>query len=138
MLASNFSTGDVVALRSYAVPGLGASTQDRGCALHLVLPVTVLNLLNIAGFHSRLLRSSMLEVLEVRLCTLRRAKTYAGFCWWVKHALRNAFVPITIIVYTIPTIFERRTDHESLNYKGIELLFIQALDQRDWRSLRPF
>jgi peptide/nickel transport system permease protein len=137
----SFPTGDVVALRPYTVPGLGrvaaGSLLDRG--LHLVLPVLVLSLLNIAGY-SRFMRASMLEVLKQDYVRTARAKGLRERVVVVKHALRNALIPlITIIVYTIPNIFGGALITESIfNYKGIGWLFIQALGQRDWAIVSAF
>jgi peptide/nickel transport system permease protein len=137
----SFPTGDVVALRPYTLPGLGRITQGSGLdrALHLVLPVTVLSLLNIAGY-SRFMRASMLEVLKQDYVRTARAKGLRERVVVVKHALRNALIPlITIIVYTIPNIFGGALITETIfNYKGIGWLFIQALGQRDWAIVTAF
>lgn len=137
----SFPSGDAVALRPYTVPGLGritaGSTLDR--VLHLVLPVTVLSLLNVAGY-SRFMRASMLEVLKQDYVRTARAKGLRERVVVMKHALRNALIPlITIIVYTIPNIFAGALITETVfNYKGIGWLFIQALGQRDWPIVTAF
>lgn len=137
----SFPTGDVVALRPYTVPGLGRVAAGSGLdrALHLVLPVTVLSLLNIAGY-SRFMRASMLEVLKQDYVRTARAKGLRERIVVVKHALRNALIPlITIIVFTIPNIFGGALITETIfNYKGIGWLFIQALGQRDWAIVTAF
>jgi peptide/nickel transport system permease protein len=134
-------TGDTLALRDYTVPGLGrvdaGSFLDR--VLHLVLPVTVLSLLNIASY-SRFMRASMLEVLKQDYVRTARAKGLRERIVVMKHALRNALIPlITIIVYTIPNIFSGALITERIfNYKGIGWLFIEALGQRDWPIVSAF
>ncbi len=102
-----FPTGDIAALRDYTLPLVGridaGSFADR--ALHLVMPVTVLALLSMAGF-SRFLRASMLEVLRQDYVRTARAKGLRERIVILKHAMRNALIPlITILVYSIPAIF---------------------------------
>jgi peptide/nickel transport system permease protein len=137
----SFPTGDVLSLRAYTVPGLGrvaaGSFLDR--VLHLALPVIVLSLLNVASY-SRFMRASMLEVLKQDYVRTARAKGLRERVVVMKHALRNALIPlITIIVYTIPNIFGGAIITETIfNYKGIGWLFIQALGQRDWPIVTAF
>jgi peptide/nickel transport system permease protein len=136
-----FPTGDVLALRSYDVPLLGTiragSFADR--VMHLVMPVTVLGLLNLAGF-SRFLRSSMLEVLKQDYVRTARAKGLRERVVVLKHAMRNALIPlITIFVFTIPNIFSGALITETIfNYKGLGFLYIQALGQKDWPIVSAF
>lgn len=137
----NFPTGDVLALRDYTVPVLGrvdaGSFLDR--VMHLALPVTVLSLLNVASY-SRFMRASMLEVLKQDYVRTARAKGLRERIVVMKHALRNALIPlITIIVYTIPNIFSGAVITERIfNYKGIGWLFLEALGQRDWPIVSAF
>lgn len=136
-----FPTGDVLAIRNYSVPGLGAieakSFLDR--VLHLILPVTVLSLLSIANF-SRFMRASMLEVLRQDYVRTARAKGLRERIVVLKHALRNALIPlITIVVFTIPGIFAGALITETIfNYKGLGFLYIQALGARDWPIVSAF
>jgi peptide/nickel transport system permease protein len=133
--------GEVLALRDYTVPGLGrveaGSFLDR--ALHLIMPVTVLGLINLAGY-SRFMRSSMLEVLKQDYVRTARAKGLRERAVVMKHALRNALIPlITVIVYTIPNIFTGAIITESVfSYKGLGWLYIQSLLQRDWPIVMAF
>jgi peptide/nickel transport system permease protein len=82
----------------------------------------------------------MLEVLKQDYVRTARAKGLRERVVVVKHALRNALIPlITIIVYTIPNIFGGALITETIfNYKGIGWLFIQALGQRDWAIVTAF
>jgi peptide/nickel transport system permease protein len=136
-----FPPGDVLALRDYTVPGLGViearSFTDR--IMHLVMPVTVLALISLAGY-SRFMRSSMLEVLRQDYVRTARAKGLRERVVVMKHALRNALIPlITVIVYTIPNIFTGALITETVfNYKGMGWLFIQALLQKDWPIVMAF
>ncbi len=136
-----FPPGDVLAIRSYTVPGLGVveakSVTDR--ILHLVLPVTVLSVINLAGY-SRFMRSSMLEVLKQDYVRTARAKGLRERVVVLKHAMRNALIPlITIFVGTIPNIFGGALITETIfNYKGLGFLYIQSLGQRDWPIVTAF
>jgi peptide/nickel transport system permease protein len=133
--------GDVLSLRNYTVSGLGVveagSFTDR--ILHLIMPVIVLSLINLAGY-SRFMRSSMLEVLRQDYVRTARAKGLRERIVVMKHALRNALIPlITVIVYTIPNIFSGALITETVfNYKGLGWLYIQALLQRDWPIVMAF
>lgn len=136
-----FPTGDIVALRDYTLPLLGridaGSLLDR--VLHLVLPVTVLALLSMASY-SRFLRASMLEVLKQDYVRTARAKGLRERVVILKHAARNALIPlITILVYSIPGVFGGAIITESIfNYKGLGYLYLQALNSRDWPIVTAF
>lgn len=137
----SFPTGDILALRDYTVVGLGQveakSLTDR--VLHLALPVTVLCMLNLASY-SRYMRSSMLEVLRQDYVRTARAKGLRSQVVVMKHALRNALIPlITIVVFTIPNVFSGALVTESVfNYKGLGYLFISALGASDWPIVSTF
>jgi peptide/nickel transport system permease protein/oligopeptide transport system permease protein len=67
-----------------------------GSLLHLVLPSVTLGTIA-AAIIARLTRSSMLEVLGQDYVRTARAK---GLAWWgvvVRHALKNALIPIVTI-----------------------------------------
>jgi len=77
-------------------PGSGISFWiDR--AHHLVVPVLVLSVLNIAGY-SRFLRASMLEVVNSDYVRTARAKGLPERRVNMKHAFRNALVPLVTVV----------------------------------------
>ena len=132
-----FPTGDVFTTRVTAgslqdvldiQPG---SLADR--ITHLILPTTVLTLLYLAGW-SRFMRSSMLEVLRQDYVRTARAKGLVERIVIVKHAARNALIPlITIVVFQIPGIFGGAILTETIfNYPGMGRLFIDALNRDDW------
>ena len=132
-----FPTGNVVDLR--ILPGsiqdvLGVSAGSLGDRIiHLVLPTIMLSLLYLAGW-SRFLRSSMLEVLRQDYVRTARAKGLSERVVILKHATRNALIPlITIVVFQIPGIFGGAILTETIfNYPGMGRLFISALGQSDW------
>jgi peptide/nickel transport system permease protein len=111
-----------------ATPG---SLVDR--VVHLLMPTAVLSLLYLAGW-SRYARSSMLEVLRQDYVRTARAKGLLERFVIMKHALRNALIPIvTILVFEIPAIFGGATITETIfNYPGMGSLYFQALGANDW------
>ncbi len=136
-----FPAGDVLAIRDYKVLGLGiveaGSFLDR--IMHLVMPVTVLSLLNLAGW-SRFMRASMLEVLSQDYVRTARAKGVRERLVVYKHAFRNALIPlITLVVFAIPGVFGGAILTETVfNYKGLGFLFITALGLNDYPLAMAF
>ena len=132
-----FPTGDVFTTRVIAgsiqdVLNIVPKTlADR--VIHLFLPVSVLTLLYLAGW-SRFMRSSMLEVLRQDYVRTARAKGLREYAVILKHAARNAMIPlITVVVFQIPGIFSGATLTETIfNYPGIGRLFVESLNRDDW------
>lgn len=138
-----FPTGDVFTTRVTAgsiqdilsiQPG---SLMDR--ILHLLLPTMMLSLFSLAGW-SRYMRSSMLEVLRQDYVRTARAKGLLERTVIMKHAARNAMIPIiTIVVFEIPGIFGGAIITETIfNYPGMGRLFIDALGRDDWPIVMAF
>jgi peptide/nickel transport system permease protein len=122
-------------IRDYTLPGLGeivaGSFSDR--ALHLVLPVAVLTIINIAGW-SRFIRASMLEVMRQDYIRTARAKGLSQRVVVMKHALRNALIPfVTIVVFTLPGLFSGAIITESIfAWPGMGRLYLLALGDYDY------
>jgi peptide/nickel transport system permease protein len=122
-------------VRDYTIPMIGdvvaGSFKDR--ALHMILPVTVLTLINIAGW-SRFIRASMLDVLRQDYVRTARAKGLREITVIMKHALRNALIPfVTIVVFTIPGLFSGAIITESIfAWPGMGRLYILALGDYDY------
>jgi peptide/nickel transport system permease protein len=72
-------------------------TQFKDSAGHTVLPVLTLALVFFANW-SRYQRSSMLDVLNSDYLRLARAKGLTPTRVMVRHALRNALIPLTTVV----------------------------------------
>jgi peptide/nickel transport system permease protein len=132
-----FPTGDVTSTRIVSgtlVDVLGVSKGSVGDRIaHLILPTSVLSLLYLASW-SRYMRSSMLEVLRQDYVRTARAKGLRERAVILKHAARNALLPlITIVVFQIPGIFSGAIITETIfNYPGMGRLFIDALGSDDW------
>jgi len=80
------------------------------------------------------MRSSMLEVLRQDYVRTARAKGLAERMVIMKHALRNALIPIIkIVVFQIPSIFGGAILTETIfSYPGIGRLYFDALGGSDW------
>ncbi|HMR97680.1 MAG TPA: ABC transporter permease [Anaerolineales bacterium] len=122
-------------IRDYSIPIIGAveagSLKDR--FLHLVLPLSVLTMVNIAGW-SRFVRASMLEVMRQDYVRTARAKGLSERVVIMRHAFRNALIPfITIVVFTLPGLFGGAIITESIfAWPGMGLLYIKALGDFDY------
>jgi peptide/nickel transport system permease protein len=137
-------TGGVASVRTPA-PGsllglMGAtpgSLVDRG--IHLLLPTMVLSLLYLASW-SRYSRSSMLEVLRQDYVRTARAKGLIERFVILKHALRNALIPIvTILVFDVAGIFSGAILTETIfAYPGMGGLYFDALGGNDWPVVMAF
>jgi ABC-type dipeptide/oligopeptide/nickel transport system permease component len=77
--------------------GLGGSTFSLDGLRHLVLPVTVLTM-GSTGALARYTRSCMLEVINNDYVRTARAKGLGSGTVIIRHALRNAMVPIVTIL----------------------------------------
>jgi len=103
---------------------------------HLILPVTTLSILFIAGW-SRYMRSSMIEVVKQDYMRTARAKGVASTTLLVRHALRNAVIPlITIVALDFGAIAGGATITEGVfAWPGMGLLFLDSLTRRDYPVL---
>jgi len=100
---------------------------------HLVLPVTVLSTVSIAGW-SRFLRSSVLEVLRLDYVRTAWAKGLKQRTVIVKHAVRNALIPlITLVTLSLPGLFGGAIVTEGIfAYPGLGSLYLDAVGAYDW------
>ena len=100
---------------------------------HLVLPVTVLVLVNIAG-DSRFVRASMLEALNQDYVRTARAKGLPRRTVIMKHTFRNAMLPVvTNVALNLPFLFSGAIVTETIfSWTGMGLLFIEGINARDY------
>ena len=120
-----------VANLSSVDPGTGLSFWiDR--AHHLVLPVLVLMVAGIAGY-SRYMRAAMLEVVNSDYVRTARAKGLAERRVTMKHALRNALIPlVTLVALDFGTILGGAVVTETVfSLDGMGLYFVNALFTND-------
>jgi peptide/nickel transport system permease protein len=102
-------------------------------AWHMVLPVTCLVIIQVAGY-SRFLRSSILEVLGLDYVRTARAKGLSSRFVLFKHALRNAILPfITLIGLDIPFLLGGALVTESIfAWPGMGRLFWEYAQRGDF------
>jgi ABC-type dipeptide/oligopeptide/nickel transport system permease component len=112
-------------------PGSGMHfVVDR--AQHLALPVITIALVNIA-IYSRYLRSSMLEVTNSDYTRTARAKGLSERRVTMKHAFRNALIPlVTLVALDFGTVIAGAVVTESIfQLDGMGYYFIQSLQRLD-------
>jgi peptide/nickel transport system permease protein len=100
---------------------------------HLVLPVMVLVLVSIAA-DSRFVRASMLETLNQDYVRTARAKGLPNRTVFMKHAFRNAMLPVvTNVGLELPFLFSGAIVTETIfSWQGMGLLFITGVNDRDY------
>jgi len=111
----------------------GGTTDFVDLVWHMVLPVSALSFLSIAGF-SRFMRASMLEVLHQDYVRTARAKGLPARRVNYKHALRNAILPIiTLVALQTPQFVSGAIITEGIfSWPGMGLLAFQAAADRDY------
>jgi peptide/nickel transport system permease protein len=103
---------------------------------HLVLPMLVLAVSFIAGW-SRYMRASMIEVSKQDYMRTARAKGVAPVPLLIRHALRNAVIPlITVVALDFGQVAGGATITEGVfAWPGMGLLFLDSLTNRDFPVL---
>ncbi|MGQ4809150.1 Dipeptide transport system permease protein DppB [Candidatus Entotheonellaceae bacterium PAL068K] len=115
-----------------------SSIEATGFAWYLAhlrqgaMPITVLGLFQ-AAFLTRFVRASMLEVINQDFITTARSKGLLERHTVLKHALRNALIPVvTVIANDIPGIFTGALITEQIfRVPGIGSLLIRSLESND-------
>jgi peptide/nickel transport system permease protein len=112
-------------------PGKGLSFAiDR--AHHLVMPVMVLMVASVATY-SRYMRASMLEVINSDYVRTARAKGLHERGVTMKHAFRNALIPlVTVVALNFGALLSGAVVTETVfSLDGMGLYFINALGTAD-------
>ncbi|MDQ2713790.1 MAG: ABC transporter permease [Chloroflexota bacterium] len=104
--------------------------------LHLISPMLVLAILFVAGW-SRYMRSSMIEVIKQDYMRTARAKGVSPRMILIRHALRNAIIPlITVVAIDFGAVAGGAVITEQIfAWPGMGQLFLQSLDNRDFPVL---
>ncbi len=107
--------------------------SGRGGISHLILPAFTLGLA-MSGFLSRMSRASMLEVLGAKYLESARAKGLKEISVILKHALRNALIPIlTVIGLQFGALLSGAFITETIfAWPGIGRLLINGIFSRDF------
>lgn len=111
-------------------PGAGGSWEDLK---YLVLPVATLALASVGG-HIRFIRGALLEVLRQDYIRTARAKGASPGRVVLKHALRNALIPVvTILALEFGTLFSGALITETVfAYPGMGKLIFDAIMGNDF------
>lgn len=136
---------EATGMRLFYVAGLsspGISSADGffvfwlDRARHLALPIIALSYVSVAQY-SRYMRSSMLDVLNQDYVRTARAKGLTERKVTMKHALRNALIPVvTVAALNIGAVFGGVIITETVfSLDGMGLFFLRALAARDAYSL---
>lgn len=109
----------------------GALLVDR--IRHLILPMTVLGLVQVA-YWVRYVRTSLLEVLGMDYIRTAKAKGLGDRGVLLKHAMRNALIPVlTIAALDIPYFFGGAVVVETIfSWPGMGRLMYQAVIGSDY------
>jgi len=114
-----------------ATPGQPFSWGDR--LDHLVLPAAIISI-NYVASTMRYTRSAMLDVLSLDYVRTARAKGLRENAVIIRHALRNALLPIiTIIGAYIPNLLSGAVFIESIfSWPGLGRLYLEGIEGRDY------
>lgn len=133
--------GRPIATIGSATPNLQASFWVDGVDLftHLILPTVALILISFASY-TRYSRASLLEVMNQDYIRTARAKGLTERTVVVRHAFRNALIPIaTIVAFDIGGLIGGAVITERVfGWTGMGQLFQKGLDQVDPNPVMAF
>lgn len=100
---------------------------------HLILPSITLGLI-LSGILARLVRSSMLEVLNQQYISTARSKGISDWSVIIKHGFRNALLPtVTFLGLQFGSLLGGTVIVEQVfSWPGIGTLIVDAINQRDY------
>jgi peptide/nickel transport system permease protein len=106
--------------------------SGRGTMTHLVLPAITLGT-SIAAEMTRLIRSSMLEILHQDYVRTAKSKGLRDSIVTYKHAFRNSLIPVvTIMALQTSTLVGGTLITETVfSWPGLGQLLVQAVNSRD-------
>jgi peptide/nickel transport system permease protein len=112
-------------------------TSGRGTWSHMVLPAVCLGWFQVAAM-MRLIRSSMLDVLDSEFVKLTRVKGLPEWKVIWKHCLRNAAIaPVTYFAITAGVLITGSVVIESVfAWPGTGLLAVEAVRARDFQVVQ--
>lgn len=128
----------IFAVHLHWLPTSGMRTLGQPDSLgdltkHMILPVTALALIHIP-LVMRYTRASMIEAMRQDFVTTARAKGLRENSVVVRHAFRNALIPlITIIGLSLPELLSGAVITETIfQWPGMGLLAMRAVNARDY------
>jgi len=133
--------GRPIATVGASTPGLGGNFWVQGIDLytHLLLPTIAILLVSFASY-ARYSRASLLEVMNQDYIRTARAKGLTQRTVIVRHAFRNALIPITtIIAFDVGAIIGGAVVTETVfGWSGMGRLFIDGLRMVDPNPVMAF
>jgi peptide/nickel transport system permease protein len=110
--------------------------QLMNVIMHLILPTVGIMLVSFAGY-VRYARSSLLEVMNMDYIRTARAKGLTERTVVVRHALRNAMIPLTtLIAFDFAGLIGGAFITESIyGWRGMGTLFLNAVGSQDLNLL---
>ncbi len=133
--------GRPIATVGASTPGLGGNFWVQGIDLytHLLLPTIAIILISFASY-TRYSRASLLEVMNQDYIRTARAKGLTQRTVIVRHAFRNALIPITtIIAFDVGAIVGGAVITETVfGWTGMGRLFVTALGAHDPNPVMAF
>lgn len=127
----NFWLG-ILLILLFAVNTQVFPVSGRGTLMHLILPAITLGT-GIAAEMTRLIRSSMLEILNQDYIRTAKSKGVSNSILVYKHAFRNSLIPVvTIMGLQISHLVSGALITESVfSWPGLGQLLVQAVNGRD-------
>jgi peptide/nickel transport system permease protein len=100
---------------------------------HLTLPAATLTLIGLGGI-ARFVRGAMADISGSLFLTVARAKGLDGRAVLVRHALRNALVPVlTLLGLSLPALFSGAVFVEAIfAWPGVGRVLVDAVVARDY------
>ena len=133
--------GRPIATVGASTPGLGGNFWIQGIDLytHLLLPTIAIILISFASY-TRYSRASLLEVMNQDYIRTARAKGLTQRTVIVRHAFRNALIPITtIIAFDIGAIIGGAVVTETVfGWSGMGRLFVDGINNVDPNPVMAF
>jgi peptide/nickel transport system permease protein len=133
--------GRPIATVGSSTPGLGGNFWVQGIDLytHLLLPTIAIVLISFAGY-TRYSRASLLEVMNQDYIRTARSKGLTQRTVIVRHAFRNALIPITtIIAFDVGALVGGAVVTETVfGWTGMGRLFVDGLRAVDPNPVMAF
>ncbi len=122
------------------LPAQGIAWPSEGIASflkHLILPATSLSL-GLAATQTRMIRSSMLEVLNQDYVRFARSKGLKEYCVVIGHALKNALIPVvTVIGSEFGGLLGGAVVTETIfSWPGVGRLAVNSISKRDYPMIQ--
>jgi len=115
---------------------LGKEKELLDLVKHLIMPVAILSILNVAGWN-RFVRASVLEIATQDYVRTARAKGLAERFVTFRHILRNSLIPVvTLVGLAVPRLVGGSLITETIfGWPGMGRLAFHAATARDYSTI---